>query len=112
MSQKKHTKISIEEPKEKTSPRFEDFFRPSPFERPWMLRYLPSNSRARDIVIVIVGNIVSLLVFCLLTTIGVNEFITAGICLTSAAIFQGESLGRTMIASANYRRAKRIGLTD
>ena len=34
---------------EKRPPRYEDFLKPNPFVWPWMLRYLPSDARLRDV---------------------------------------------------------------
>ncbi len=96
--------------KVKRPPQFMDFFKPSPFERPWMLPYLPNNSRSRDFIIVIFGCSTCLLISWLLIEAGLNEDFSAYLGLAGVAIFLGESLGRNKIAGIKLGQAKKKSL--
>ena len=106
--EKGKTDISTISP-EKRPPRFEDYLWPNPFERPWMLPYLPSDRKLRDFIIMIVGSVLSALVLILLDAVGAPEFITVGIGLGGAAIFQTDVFFRHVLAGSRLGSAKRNG---
>jgi hypothetical protein len=109
MAKKTKSVIPPIEHEEKKPLCFNDYFKPSPFERPWMLPYLSSNVRVRDFTIVFVGHVLCLSSIWLLIKIGANEEFSAISGLLGVAFFQSESLSRNVIAGINFNRAKRYG---
>ena len=92
---------------EKKPPQFEDFLKPNPFIRPWMLPYLPSQPIVQDLTFVLIGVVMFVLFSIFLHWIGLNDIISAAIGLTGVGILIGEAEMRQMIAAARFSRAKK-----
>jgi hypothetical protein len=92
---------------DKKPPRFEDFLKPNPFVRPWMLPYLPSNQRLRDMAVMLAGCAISTGIVAILYEINVNDMVAVGVGGIGVCIFQFDYLNRTTLASMDYGRAKR-----
>ncbi len=94
-------------PKEQSPPRFEDFLKPNPFIRTWMLKFLPENRRLQDVVIVGVGCVLSVSLAIALYKFGVREIIAAGASIVGVGILTGESEARYIIAGAKFGQANK-----
>jgi hypothetical protein len=86
--------------------KFEDFAVANPFVRPWMLPYLPLNPRARDISVLLIGSLLSVVLAAIASLFTSNEFVLVGIALGGSGIFQYDMFWRTLYASRKYREAK------
>jgi hypothetical protein len=101
--------ISVLEPEERKPPVFSDYLKPSPFERPWMLSYLPKDPRGRDVALVGIGCALSFAAAAFLHELGVNDYVAATVCGVGISVLYGDSLTRNILASINYKRAKKNG---
>jgi hypothetical protein len=107
---KKKSKInaSAVEPKFKEPLKFEDFLKPSPLIRPWMLPYLPDDLRSREAIFVLVGAALWVLVFEALLLVKFPEWFCVPTLLLGIAFLGGDFHTRFMIAGMKFERAKRM----
>ena len=70
---------SAQSGEEKKPPIFEDFLKPNPFVRPWMLPYLPNNQRLRDMVVMLTGCAISFGVVIILHELNANDIVAAAV---------------------------------
>ena len=89
------------------APKFEDFLKPNPYVRSWMLPYLPIDRRSQDMSILFIGSVLLGAIAILLHWLGVYDLVAGGIWLVGLAFLSGDYKARNMIAGAKYARAKR-----
>ena len=97
---------SQDSPAKKKPPEFEDFLKPNPFIRPWMLPYLPGQPRVQDLVFVGLVSLFFLMVGLTFHWLGLGDIISATIGLIGVGGFGGEAEMRHMIAGAKFGQAK------
>jgi len=107
MAKKPKVITSTIESAELQPPRFEDFLKPNPFIYPWMLRFLPEQHRAQDLVFVGIGCALFFFVFIVLYEIGFGEIVSVGVGISGIGILVGESEARHIIAGMKFGQAKK-----
>ena len=98
-----------QESKVDIAPKYEDYVVANPFVKPWMLPYLPLDPRAKDVSILLIGTLVSVVLAAMASLFTSSEFLLVGIALGGSGIFQYDMFWRTLYAARKYKEAKRRG---